>query len=76
MHDLENSILQLLFCGNFNIYTFNIMRRDYMKKQYEEPTMETILFEVKRNVFTIQSAESGGGTDYEGGGEDQGWASS
>ena len=46
-----------------------------MKKQYEEPTMETILFEEKRNVFTIQSAESGGGPDYEGGGEDQGWAS-
>lgn len=46
-----------------------------MKKQYEEPTMETILFEEKRNVFTIQSAESGGGPDCEGGGEDQGWAS-
>lgn len=30
-----------------------------MRNQYEEPTLETIIFEEKRNVFTLQSEEAG-----------------
>lgn len=30
-----------------------------MKKQYEEPTIETILFNEQRNVFTLRSEEAG-----------------
>lgn len=37
-----------------------------MKKQYETPTIDTILFEEKRNVITL-SLEDAGDDNYTGG---------
>lgn len=47
-------------------YTFQYMRRNSMKKQYETPTIDTILFEEKRNVITL-SLEDAGDDNYTGG---------
>lgn len=46
-----------------------------MRKQYEEPVIETIVFKEARNVFTVQSTEAGEGPEHGGGGEGQDWAS-